>query len=200
MGCLTVTLGRRQHVSGLGVTMLCTGLAFYFYRLIFGQPSQPPQRQAVRDPGRPGPGQTFPGSGRCCSTSSRSVYLAFAARAARRLRALPHALGPRPAHRRREPARRGRRRRQRRLGALPGADDLGRADGHRPAPICRSPSSTPSPSASSPAAAGSASRWSSSASGSPGAARVRRCCSPPSMRCSSACRRAARSTCPIRSS
>ncbi len=42
MGLLTVTLGLSQHVSGLGVTMLCSGLAFYFYRLIFGEPSQPP--------------------------------------------------------------------------------------------------------------------------------------------------------------
>jgi ABC-type uncharacterized transport system permease subunit len=42
MGGLTVSLGLSQHVSGLGVTMLCTGLSFYFYRLIFGQPPQPP--------------------------------------------------------------------------------------------------------------------------------------------------------------
>lgn len=42
MGLLTVTLGLSQHVSGLGITMLCSGLAFYGYRLVFGQPSQPP--------------------------------------------------------------------------------------------------------------------------------------------------------------
>jgi ABC-type uncharacterized transport system permease subunit len=42
MGLMTVTLGLSQHVSGLGVTLLCTGLAFYLYRLIFGEPSQPP--------------------------------------------------------------------------------------------------------------------------------------------------------------
>jgi len=42
MGVLAVTLGLSQHVSGLGVTMLCTGLSFYCYRLIFGQPSQLP--------------------------------------------------------------------------------------------------------------------------------------------------------------
>ena len=29
MGVLTVSLGLSQHVSGLGVTMLCTGLSFY---------------------------------------------------------------------------------------------------------------------------------------------------------------------------
>jgi general nucleoside transport system permease protein len=45
MGLMTVTLGVSQHVSGLGVTMLCTGFAFYFYRLIFGEPSQPPNIQ-----------------------------------------------------------------------------------------------------------------------------------------------------------
>lgn len=42
MGLLTVTLGLSQHVSGLGVTLLASGLAFFLYRLIFGQPSVPP--------------------------------------------------------------------------------------------------------------------------------------------------------------
>jgi simple sugar transport system permease protein len=42
MGLMTVTLGLSQHVSGIGVTLLSTGLAFYFYRLVFGEPSQPP--------------------------------------------------------------------------------------------------------------------------------------------------------------
>ncbi len=46
MGLLTVSLGLSQHVSGLGVTLLCSGLAFFFYRLIFGQPSQPPNVEA----------------------------------------------------------------------------------------------------------------------------------------------------------
>jgi simple sugar transport system permease protein len=46
MGLLTVSLGLSQHVSGLGVTMLCTGFAFFSYRLIFGQPSQPPNVEA----------------------------------------------------------------------------------------------------------------------------------------------------------
>ena len=48
MGLLTVTLGLSQHVSGIGTTLLCTGLAFFFYRLIFGQPSVPPSVQAFR--------------------------------------------------------------------------------------------------------------------------------------------------------
>ena len=42
MGLTTVTLGLSQHVSGIGVTLLATGLAFFLYRLIFGQPSVPP--------------------------------------------------------------------------------------------------------------------------------------------------------------
>ena len=42
MAFLTVVLGVSQHVSGIGTTLLATGLAFYFYRLIFGQPSSPP--------------------------------------------------------------------------------------------------------------------------------------------------------------
>ena len=42
MALLAVVLGVSQHVSGIGMTLLATGLAFYFYRLIFGQPSVPP--------------------------------------------------------------------------------------------------------------------------------------------------------------
>ena len=46
MGFLTVSLGLSQHVSGIGITLLSTGFAFFFYRLIFGQPSSPPNIQA----------------------------------------------------------------------------------------------------------------------------------------------------------
>jgi ABC-type uncharacterized transport system permease subunit len=42
MGMLTVSLGLSQHVSGIGLTLLCSGLSFFFYRLIFGQPSTLP--------------------------------------------------------------------------------------------------------------------------------------------------------------
>ena len=45
MALLTVSFGLSQHVSGLGVTLLSTGLAFFAYRLVFGQPSQPPSVQ-----------------------------------------------------------------------------------------------------------------------------------------------------------
>ncbi len=54
MGLLTVTLGLSQHVSGLGVTLLCSGLTFFFYRLIFGQPSQPPNVVAFKTVAIPG--------------------------------------------------------------------------------------------------------------------------------------------------
>ena len=46
MGVLTVSLGLSQHVSGIGLTLLCSGLAFFLYRLIFGQPSMPPNIKA----------------------------------------------------------------------------------------------------------------------------------------------------------
>jgi ABC-type uncharacterized transport system permease subunit len=42
MAFLAVVLGVSQHVSGIGTTLLCSGLAFFFYRLIFGQPGSPP--------------------------------------------------------------------------------------------------------------------------------------------------------------
>jgi ABC-type uncharacterized transport system permease subunit len=42
MALLAVVLGVSQHVSGIGMTLLATGLAFYLYRLIFGQPAVPP--------------------------------------------------------------------------------------------------------------------------------------------------------------
>jgi ABC-type uncharacterized transport system permease subunit len=42
MAFLAVVLGVSQHVSGIGTTLLASGLAFFFYRLIFGQPSSPP--------------------------------------------------------------------------------------------------------------------------------------------------------------
>jgi len=42
MALLTVVLGVSQHVSGIGMTLLTTGLAFFLYRMIFGQPAVPP--------------------------------------------------------------------------------------------------------------------------------------------------------------
>ena len=39
MGFFTVTLGVNQHVSGLGITLLCTGLSLFGFRLVFGERS-----------------------------------------------------------------------------------------------------------------------------------------------------------------
>lgn len=39
---LTVALGLSQHVTGIGLTLFSTGLAYFFFRLIFGQQSTPP--------------------------------------------------------------------------------------------------------------------------------------------------------------
>jgi ABC-type uncharacterized transport system permease subunit len=76
MGLLTVTLGLSQHVSGLGVTLLCTGFTFFFYRLIFGQPSQPPNVVAFAH--RPIPGLAdIPFLGPVLFDHVVLVYLAF---------------------------------------------------------------------------------------------------------------------------
>jgi general nucleoside transport system permease protein len=42
LGFLTVTLGLNQHVSGLGITLLASGLALYFFRILYGGSSTPP--------------------------------------------------------------------------------------------------------------------------------------------------------------
>lgn len=42
MSLLSVTLGVNQHVSGLGITMLLTGLSLFVYRLVYGEPKIPP--------------------------------------------------------------------------------------------------------------------------------------------------------------
>ena len=38
----TVVLGLSQHVCGIGVTLFSSGLAYFLYRLVFGQQSMPP--------------------------------------------------------------------------------------------------------------------------------------------------------------
>jgi simple sugar transport system permease protein len=45
---LTVALGLSQHVCGIGVTLFCSGLAYFFYRLVFGQQSVPPSIEGFR--------------------------------------------------------------------------------------------------------------------------------------------------------
>lgn len=42
MAFMAVTLGASQHVSGLGITILSTGLSLYIYRMAIGSPSMPP--------------------------------------------------------------------------------------------------------------------------------------------------------------
>ncbi|MFQ5828409.1 MAG: ABC transporter permease [Candidatus Methylomirabilia bacterium] len=42
MALMAVTLGVSQHVSGLGITLLATGLSQYVYRMVVGAPSVPP--------------------------------------------------------------------------------------------------------------------------------------------------------------
>jgi general nucleoside transport system permease protein len=46
LGFLTVTLGLNQHVSGLGITLLASGLALYTFRIIYGGSSTPPSLEA----------------------------------------------------------------------------------------------------------------------------------------------------------
>ncbi len=76
MAVLTVSLGLSQHVSGLGVTMLGTGLSFYFYRLIFGQPSQPPHVKPFATLAVPGLAK-LPWVGPVLFDQFALVYLAF---------------------------------------------------------------------------------------------------------------------------
>ena len=42
MGFMTVTLGVNQHVSGLGITLMLTGLSLFLFRLFYGGRSTPP--------------------------------------------------------------------------------------------------------------------------------------------------------------
>lgn len=48
MALLTVTLGVNQHVSGLGITMLCTGLSLFAFRLNYGGRSIPPSIESFQ--------------------------------------------------------------------------------------------------------------------------------------------------------
>ena len=76
MGLLTVSLGLSQHVSGIGVTLLCSGLSFYFYRLIFGQPSSIPKITAFAPLPIPGLA-SIPILGPILFDHFSLVYLAF---------------------------------------------------------------------------------------------------------------------------
>lgn len=77
MGLLTVSLGLSQHVSGIGVTLLCSGLSFFFYRLIFGQPSSIPKITAFKPLAIPGL-SAIPVVGPVLFQHFSLVYIAFA--------------------------------------------------------------------------------------------------------------------------
>lgn len=51
---LTVALGLSQHVSGIGITLFASGLAYFFYRLVFGQQASPPTIAAFQPVPIPG--------------------------------------------------------------------------------------------------------------------------------------------------
>jgi len=78
MGVMTVSLGLSQHVSGISVTLLCSGMAFFFYRLIFGQPSSPPNITAFETVPIPLLADV-PVLGPVLFNQAGLVYLAFAA-------------------------------------------------------------------------------------------------------------------------
>ncbi len=77
MGLLTVSLGLSQHVSGIGVTLLCSGLSFFFYRLIFGHPSSIPKITAFKPLAIPGL-SAIPVIGPMLFQHFSLVYIAFA--------------------------------------------------------------------------------------------------------------------------
>ncbi|MBI4770145.1 MAG: ABC transporter permease [Chloroflexi bacterium] len=60
MGWLAVTLGLNQHVSGLGVTLLTSGLALFFFRLQFKGSANPPRLAPFRQLSLPALGAIAP--------------------------------------------------------------------------------------------------------------------------------------------
>ena len=54
MGLFSVSLGLSQHVSGLGITLLATGLSLFTYRQIIGSPKVPPTIQTFKTLSIPG--------------------------------------------------------------------------------------------------------------------------------------------------
>ena len=177
----TVALGFSQHVCGIGVTLFSSGLAYFLYRLIFGQQSVPPNIKGFETLPIPLLSD-IPVLGPAVFNQFTLVYMAMLAvpLAAFVLYRTPWGLSVRMVGENPRAAEFGRR--QRHCHALPGGDPRRRADGRWPAPSCRWRSSTPSPSAWCRGAAGWPSRWSFSAAGTRGVRRGRPCCSPSSMR------------------
>ena len=73
---LTVSFGLSQHVSGIGVTLLATGLAFFVYRLVFGQQAHPPSVQPFATVPIPGL-SSLPVLGPVLFDQYALVYVAF---------------------------------------------------------------------------------------------------------------------------
>ena len=151
--------------------------------------SVPPSITGFRDRADPASSPTSRSSGRSSSTSLRWSISRIAAVPVICLPPLPHALGPRSADVRREPASRRFGRHQRRLHALAGADARRRADGRRRRVSLDGAVQRLHLRRRSRDAAGSPSRSSCSVAGTRGAARARLSSSPASTRSSCACRR-----------
>lgn len=60
MGWLAVSLGLNQHVSGLGVTLLASGLALFFFRVLFKGTANPPQIEPFQQASFPALGVLAP--------------------------------------------------------------------------------------------------------------------------------------------
>jgi ABC-type uncharacterized transport system permease subunit len=60
MGWLAVSLSLNQHVSGLGVTLLTSGIALFFFRVLFKGTANPPQIQPFLQPSLPWLGPVAP--------------------------------------------------------------------------------------------------------------------------------------------
>ncbi len=73
MGLLAVTLGLNQHVSGLGVTLLCSGLALFTFRVLFKGTASAPKIETF-------PQLSFPALGVIAPVFEQYglTYLAFA--------------------------------------------------------------------------------------------------------------------------
>lgn len=60
MGWLAVTLGLNQHVSGLGLTLLTSGLALFVFRVLFKGSANPPTMTPFQQPHLPALGPVAP--------------------------------------------------------------------------------------------------------------------------------------------
>ena len=60
MGWLAVTLGLNQHVSGLGLTLLTSGLALFIFRVLFKGSANPPTMTPFQQPHLPALGPVAP--------------------------------------------------------------------------------------------------------------------------------------------